>query len=170
MKTPTLLASLVLIALLPACALFNRYGEIEYNNLVVEQINKSSLSLEKTATLYNESIPDVVTEQDTFELGEMETSYEEAKNLLRETNGLLDLESRNVEQQTAVQSELEVYMSAGDLYLQSYAEMLAYYGDGKYKEDITQVETLDETLHSNYSTFIEANNDLVDVLESFVAK
>ena len=81
---------------------------------------------------------------------------------------LLVMESRSLDQENAVRIELETYRSAAEIYLETYATMLSYYKEGTYKEDISQVETLDETMHINYTTFIEANNDLVDMLESFV--
>ena len=163
------LSALLLIAFLPACALFNKYSEVEYNNLIVDQVNLASLAIEKTATLYNETLTEVVTEKDLLDLTEMQTSADEARNLVADSEKLYAFESRNVEQQTAVQAELQTYMEAGDLYLQSYSEMLDYYTSDAYKEDITQVKPIDEVLHTNYTTFIEANNDLVDILDSFVA-
>lgn len=170
MKKPVfVLSALLLIALLPACSLFSKYSEVEYNNLIVDHVNNTSLAIEKTATLYNETLPEVVTEKDTLDLGEMQTGADDARQLLADTEKLIAYESRNTEQQTAVIAELQTYMEAGDLYLQSYSEMLQYYVDGTYQDDITQVKPLDEILHTNYTTFIEANNDLVDILESFVA-
>jgi len=170
MKKPVFaLSALLLIALLPACSLFGKYSEVEYNNLIVDHVNNTSLAIEKTATLYNETLPEVVTEKDTLDLGEMQTGADDARQLLADTEKLIAYESRNTEQQTAVTAELQTYMEAGDLYLQSYSEMLQYYVDGTYQADITQVKPLDEILHTNYTTFIEANNDLVDILESFVA-
>lgn len=159
---------LFFIFLLPACELFSKYGEIEYNNLIVDRVNETSLAIEETATLYNETLPNEVTEKDIIDVTEMQVSYESALELLANMNELLELESRNMEQQNAVRTELQTYTSAGDLYLQSYSEMLTYYSTNAYVEDITQVEPIDESLHTNYTTFIEANNDLVDILESFV--
>lgn len=155
---------------LTSCSVWSKYSAVEYNNLIVNSIDESSAAIEETATLYNASIPDVVTEEEQIELSEMEKSYENALAHLKKTENLLTLESRNLEQQNAVGTELKTYQSAGKLYLETFAEMLDYYSSGAYQEDITQVEPLDEKLHTDYTTFIEANNDLVDVLESFVAE
>ncbi len=165
-STPALL--LLSAFILTGCSFLGKYSEIEYNNLVVEKVNEASLAVEATTSLYNETLPDVVTEESTIEIGEMENSYDEAVKLIEETDDLLILESRNLEQQNAVRTELETYRSAAQIYLESYEAMLSYYSEGTYKEDISQVETLDETMHTNYTTFIEANNDLVDTLESYV--
>lgn len=164
------LSALVLSSalLLAGCSFLGKYSEVEYNNKVVEKVNEVSLAIEATTTLYNDTLPDVVTEQDTIVTNEMEDSYDEAVSLLEETDDLLILEGRNLEQQNAVRTELETYRSAAQIYLESYAAMLDYYKGGTYKDDITQVEALDESLHVNYTTFIEANNDLVDTLESYV--
>lgn len=161
---------LVFTLLLSACELFGQYGEVEYNNLIVDKLNVTSPAIEATATLYNSTLPDIVTEQDIIETSEMKSAYETAQNYLADTNELLDLESRNVEQQNAVRAELQTYLTAADLYLQIFSEMLTYYSSSAQQEDISQVELLDEELHTNYTTFIEANNDLVDVLESFIAE
>ncbi len=170
MKSRTLpsLAFLSIALIFSGCSLFSKYGEIEYNNLIVEKINATSLAIEETATIYNETLPEVVTEKDTFDITEMQNSYNDAIEYLAEINTLLTLESRNTEQQNAVRTEIQTYTSAGNLYLQSYSEMLTYFGTTAYQEDITQVKPMDETLHLNYTTFIESNNDLVDTLDSFL--
>lgn len=160
---------LVSVFVLSGCSLLGKYSEVEYNNLVVEKINETSLAIEATTSLYNETLPDVVTEENIIVTDEMQGSYEAAVESLEDTADLLALEARNLEQQNAVRTELETYRSAAQIYLESYAAMLSYYSEGTYVEDISQVETLDETMHINYTTFIEANNDLVDTLESFVA-
>lgn len=162
---PTLLISSVSLF---GCSLLGKYSEVEYNNIVVEKINETSLAIEATTSLYNETLPDVVTEEDVIVTEEMQNSYEAAVESLEGTADLLVLEARNLEQQNAVRTELETYRSAGQIYLESYAAMLSYYSEGTYVEDISKVETLDETMHVNYTTFIEANNDLVDTLETFV--
>lgn len=153
---------------LTGCDSFGKYSEVEYNNLVVEEVNATSLAIENTTSLYNETLPDVVTEADVIETDVMETSYDEAIKSLEKTVDLLTVEARNLEQQNAVRTELETYRTAAELYLESYSAMLSYYSEGTYQEDISKVESLDETMHVNYTTFIEANNDLVDTLESYV--
>lgn len=170
MKKHILLCTLSFVLLLSGCELFSAYGEVEYNNLIVDRVNETSLAIEETATLYNETLPSEVTEQDEVDITEMNASYETALELLANMNELLELESRNTEQHSAVRTELQTYMSAGDLYLESYSEMLTYYSSGTYKENITEVENIDEDLHVNYTTFIEANNDLVDILDSFMTE
>lgn len=164
----SLLALLVPSVFLFGCSLLGKYSEVEYNNLVVEKINETSLAVEATTSLYNETLPEKVSEKDVIEVSGMQDAYDEAVKSLEKTADLLTLEARNLEQQNAVRTELETYRSAGQIYLESYATMLSYYSEGTYTEDLTQVETLDETMHVNYTTFIEANNDLVDTLETFV--
>jgi hypothetical protein len=133
-------------------------------------MNQSSLALEETTELYNQTLPGVITEEHEIDINEMEDSFKNAQKLFENSADLLNLESRNIEQQNAVRTELGTYRSAAELYLETYDAMLTYYRDGDYKEDLTKVETLDETLHTHYTTFIEANNDLVDTLESFVTQ
>ncbi len=168
MKKSTLALLLASSLFLFGCDSFGKYSEVEYNNLIVEEVNATSLTIEATTSLYNETLPDVVTEADTIETAAMETSYDDAVKALENTADLLTLEARNLEQQNAVRTELETYRSAAQIYLDSYSAMLSYYSEGIYKEDISQVESLDETMHNNYTTFIEANNDLVDSLETYV--
>lgn len=161
----TLLATL----LCSACS-FTKLGVIEYNNRTVEQINLTSAAIETSATLYNEVIPDVVTEQDEIKTSRMTSAHSEAQKEVNQTSKLLDLQSRNAEQEQATKESITVYLSAADLYLSSYEDMLNYYASEQYKEDIAKVQSLDESLHTHYTTFIEANNDLVEVLEGFVDK
>lgn len=172
--TPSMKKSLPALLLLGSlflfgCEGFGKYSEVEYNNLIVEELNKASLAIEETTSLYNDTLPDVITEADIIETDSMESSYDEAVSALEKTADLLTLEARNLEQQNAVRTELETYRSAAQIYLDSYSNMLSYYSEGTYKEDISQVKTLDETMHTDYTTFIEANNDLVDVLEAYVS-
>jgi len=163
-----LLKFLPLALLLTSCSLFSGLSEVEYNNRVVELTNLASTAIEQTATLYNETIPNKVTEQDEIDISQMETAYEEATKALEGTNDALNMESRNLEQQNAVQTALQTYLSAGELYLENYNTVIVYYSNSTYKDDVTKVEVYDESLHTSYTTFIEANNDLVEALDSFV--
>lgn len=165
---PISIATLALSVLLTSCTLFGSLSEIDYNNSIVETVNASSTAIEQTATLYNETIPSRVTEKDEIDLTQMQTAYDTAIDETEKIASALNLESRNLDQQTAVRTAVTVYESAATLYLESYKKTLSYYEDGTYKEDITQVNTLDESLHTAYTTFIEANNDLVDALELYV--
>jgi len=164
---PLRLLAILSILILSACAL-TKPSAVEYNNRVVEQINATSTKLEETATLYNDAIPDVVTEKDEIETSEMKTSFNQAKQALSQVGDILVLESRNEEQQAATIENTEVYIDAAQLYIEAYQNMLTYYESDTYVEDISQVQTLDETLHTHYTTFIEANNDLVETMENFV--
>jgi carbonic anhydrase len=166
-KTPLALTALAAL-FLTACTVFGKTSEVDYNNQVVETINEISSSIESTATLYNDTVPDVVNETDVIDVATMKTSYTEASDALEQLGSLLTLESRNIEQQNAVRTDLTTYQTAAEQYLATYDEMLTYYGEGEYAKDLTKVKTTDETLHTSYTTFIQANNDLVDTLESFV--
>lgn len=163
-----ILATITALSVLSACSVFTTYTTVEYNNFVVEKINASSSAIEETATLYNDTIPDIVTEQDEIEIEEMQTSYSAAKTAIDATEAALKYESRNEEQQIATRISLETYLSAADEYMAAYQVMLDYYEFDEYKEHIAEVETIDENLHTHYTTFIEANNDLVETLEQFV--
>lgn len=162
-------ALLFLPLLLASCSLFGKLGEVEYNNKVVDQINAVSTALEDSATLYNETVPDLVTEASEIDTISMNTSYSAATEALLKIDELRTIESRNMEQQNSVRTELQTYQSAAEDYLSIYSIMLDYYSTGTYKEDLSQVQDLDGDLHTHYTTFIQANNDLVEVLESYVS-
>ncbi|MFA5854809.1 MAG: hypothetical protein WC846_00750 [Candidatus Gracilibacteria bacterium] len=156
--------------LLTSCSLSNLLGgksTVDYNNAVVEKINAASAELEKTATLYNDLIPNKVTEKDTIDTAQMLAASTSATDALKATEDIATLESRNADQQAAVRPALETYRAAAQIYLDEYQKMLTYYA-GPYKDDITQVKPIDGSLHTAYTTFIEANNDLVSALESFL--
>lgn len=170
-KTPLFFFLFCILSLFASgCSWFGKLNTIEYNNEIVEVINETSTRLEKTATLYNETIPDLVTEQSAIDITEMKTEFDLALTWMNETNTLLSLEGKNLEQQNAVRNALETYQDLGTSYLTSYQTMLNYYENETYKEEIQTVEVLDKQLHSDYTAFIQTNNDLVNTLETFVAQ
>ena len=162
------LLPLVASLLLASCTMFGKLGEVEYYEAVVDQINEVSGPIEESATLYNETVPDLVTEASEVDTTNMQTSYNEASAALNESEGLLSLESRNIEQENQVRTELQTYQSAASDYLKLYEQMLTYYGTGAFKEDLSKVKSLNTDLHTSYTTFIQAHNELVEVLESYV--
>lgn len=162
-----IIALFTMIALLPACYI-SKESSVNYNNLIVEQMKLTTPAIEETATLYNATIPNPVTELTEIDTSEMQKSYDAAYDLLADLKPLTDLESREEEQQAQVSAELETYITAAELYFESYQTVLDYYGNETYKEDVTMVTQYDENLHTSYTTFIEANNDLAETLDSFM--
>jgi hypothetical protein len=145
-----------------------KHSTEEYHNMIVNQVNVSSPLIKETGTLYTSTIPDIVTEKDEIDTSKMEEVYEEALNELEEMKPLLEIESKNEEQQTVARESITIYLEAAQQYLESFSTTLEYYSSGAYKEDITQVDDLDATLHEHFNVFIEANNDLSTSLETFV--
>jgi hypothetical protein len=145
-----------------------KYSAVEYNNRIVEQINGSSSLIEESAALYNKVIPNTMTEQIEIDTVGMNELFRQSSQALNSTKRLVNLESRKEEQALETQAGINTYIAAGDFYLSTYEKMLTYYSTDAYKEDISQVASLDETLHEHFTTFIEANNDLVEILEAFV--
>jgi hypothetical protein len=168
MKKTPLAFSFAAALLLTACSVFGKLSDVDYNNQVVESINATSTVIETTATLYNDTVPNVVNETDVVDTAAMQSSYDQASTSLKGLADLLSLEGRDIEQQNAVRTDLETYQTAGEQYLQTYSDMLTYYSTDEYQKDISKVKTIDENLHTGYTTFIQANNDLVDTLDSFV--
>ncbi len=169
MKKSLLALILSASVLLSACSVFEKLSDVDYNNQVVESVNATSTIIETTATLYNDTVPNVVNETDVIDTAAMQISYDEAKTALEDIADLVTLEARDIEQQNSIRTDLETYQTAGEQYLQTYSDMLNYYSTNEYQNDISKVKTIDESLHTGYTTFIQANNDLVDTLESFVA-
>lgn len=154
---------------LTGCSLLTKYGYIEYNNLIVEDVkNLISPAIEESIQAYDAAIPDFVTEEETIDSAAMETSYDTAKSAVNEIGGLTSLKSKDAEQEAAVRAALTVYKSASEMYLEVYEKMLDYYASKAYLEDISMVNGFDEDLHQNYTIFQEAHNDLVETLKSFV--
>lgn len=154
---------------LTACS-FASYSAVEYNNLVAEEVNLSSGAIESTATAYNSLIPSRVDETTVIPVKEIEESYEVAMETLGGVEKLLELTSKDPGQQSALQTAITTYLAAAEAYLETYGKTLAYYESETYKEDLSQVAVLDEQLHTDYTTFIEANNDLSSAMESYVNK
>lgn len=168
MKKTTLAFSFAAALLLTSCSVFNKLSDVEYNNQVVAGINSISTVIEETATLYNDTVPNVVNETDTVDTTAMQSKYTESMDALKNLDSLLTIEGRNIEQQNAVRTGLQTYQTAADQYLQTYNDMLTYYSGAEYQQDVSKVKSIDENLHTGYTTFIQANNDLVDTLDSFV--
>ncbi|MEK9166869.1 MAG: hypothetical protein AAB836_01055 [Patescibacteria group bacterium] len=163
-----ILVVISMFAVLSGCEYFSKLNNIEYNNKVVEQVNLTSTQIEKTASIYNTTVPTVVTESTEISAEEMSTELSAAQDLLKKIEDLYILESKNADQQAAVLAGLEVYKSKSEAYLAAYEAMNTYYGSGEYKTDVSKVTDLDENIHTTYSAFIEENNTLVGVLDSFV--
>ncbi len=164
-----ILTGLALFTILSGCTFFSKFNAVEYNNAVVGKINEISAQIEKTADIYNETVPTIVRENMEINTETMELELESAKDFLSKVDGLSSLESKNLEQQNAVGEALKTYKNSAETFLKDYEAMLAYYKDGTYKTDISQVTIIDETIHADYSAFIEVNNTLVSTLEQYVA-
>jgi hypothetical protein len=162
-----LIASFALLAVLSGCALF-KYTSIEYNNFVANEINESSHLFEDSGDIYAVSIPDDVTELDEIDTVEMTKIYNQMSKSVKEVEALLGLQSKNIDQEQASKAAIQTYLSAGNSYLESYSKMLAFYTEGTYLQEITRVQEFDADLSTHYNTFLEANNDIVDILEEFV--
>ena len=159
---------LILVIAFSGCDFFTKLSEIEYNNRVVENLNNTSLALEETTNLYNDSIPSIVTEESEIDVSALKSSLETSKTFLKEIEALKTLESKNLEQETQVENSLNSYITTAEEYFSAYEEMLNYYESGEFKKDISLVTPIDESIHINYSAFINANNDLVGLLDSFM--
>ena len=168
MKKFAIINAFALLALTLFTACTFRYSAVEYNNRVVEQINESSSLIEESAALYDNVRPDTMTEQIELDAAGMLELYRQSTQALTSTKRLLNLESRREDQALDTRAGIDTYTAAGDFYLGTFEKMLEYYSTEAYKEDISQVATLDETLHQHFTTFIAANNDLVEILETFV--
>ena len=140
---------------------------VEYNDKIVAEIQESSQTLQSSVESYLASIPEKITEETTVETDSMEDSFKAAQKTLKSNQKLLTLASKNLEQETEVKKAVATYLSTAQSYLDSYQEMLTYY-EGAYQEDPNQVPKLNAKLHANYSTFIEANNDLAGLLQVYV--
>ncbi len=159
----TISSLIIATLLLTGCKL----TEIEYNDQIAASINESSGLIETTILKYDDSIPDTVTEISEIETLEMEMSLSAAKDTMPSINSLMLLQSTSTEQQEAVQTELENYISLAEAYLAKYEETLNYYKNGTYIEDLTMVSVYDKEVYEMCNAFIESNNSLVEILESY---
>ncbi|MBU1018378.1 MAG: hypothetical protein ABII07_03335 [Patescibacteria group bacterium] len=147
---------------------FEKLSPIQYNNKVVESLNQTSETIENTILVYDISIPDLVTEESEIDTTDMETSYDLAKEIISNSASILELSSKDEAQQTEVRVEFQNYISLGEEYLAKYLAMIEYYKTGLYLEDLSLVTEHDTTIYDAYNTFIESNNTLVDILESYI--
>ncbi|MBI4127154.1 hypothetical protein HY463_00430 [Candidatus Peregrinibacteria bacterium] len=163
-----ILTGLALFAVISGCSFFSTMSAVEYNNAVVGKINEISAQIEKAADTYNEVVPTIVRENTEINTELMESELESAQDLFAQVDGLSSLKSKNLEQQNAVAEALKSYKSTAETFFTDYEKMLTYYKDGTYKTDVSQVTAMDESIHADYSAFIESNNALVSTLDLYV--
>jgi hypothetical protein len=141
---------------------------IDYNNTVVDILNATSDAIETTTFVYDESVPNLVTETSEIDVPAMQEAYDAAQAEMFNAASVLQLVGSNAEQQAAVSAEFSNYLELGNAYLATYKDMIGYYSDGYFATDLDGVATYDELLHYEYNDFIDSNNALVDILASYV--
>lgn len=147
---------------------FSKLSTVQYNHEVVTTLNSTSEVLENIIFIYDESIPDLVTEESEITPETMVESLETAQLALEDAKKILLLESKDENQQADVRAEFENYLTLGEQYLLKYSELVDYYNTGAYLEDLTLVSQYDTEIYDTYNTFIESNNVLVDILEGYI--
>lgn len=150
------------------CLNSDKLSAIQYNNKFVETINATSATVEESTNIYDKQIPNIVTEDSTIEVTALETTLGESRTQISEAESITTLQSRNNEQQTAVQAEFPEFLELAKAYLGTYTLMVAYYKNGEYKQNLDKVSIFDEDLHTQYNDFIASHNKLVDILAEFV--
>ncbi len=162
------IAFLAVLTLLTGCSGSGKLSAIQYNNQFVETINTASAAIEESTSIYDEQVPNIVTEDSTVDVAPLETALATAQTQITAAEALAALQSKNEEQQAATQAELATFMTLAKTYLDSYAAMIAYYKGGEYKENLDKVAAFDQDLHKQYNDFITSHNKLVDLLAGFV--
>lgn len=164
MKKSLLVILSTLLLVVSGCG---ELSTIEYNNLIAQTLDDNSSLIKEIITAYDSSIPDIVTEQTEIDTSNMETALQNAKMKNAEISTLLNLTSQNLEQETAAEEELTVYISLSESCLDAYMEMLNYYESGNYKTNLESVSEYDTEIYKNYNALIESNNKLADILEEY---
>lgn len=171
MKTRNLfigIAFSVIALFMSGCLSDGSLSAIEYNNTVVEMLNVTSTVIEDTTSVYDSSIPNIVTEESEIDSAAMEESLASTKNQLQEAESILLLVSKNADQQAAVSAEFTNYLSLAEAYVSTYETVVSYYSSGEYVDNLDLVAEHDENLHNEYNAFIDSNNTLVDILASYI--
>jgi len=163
-----LLSSLFVALALLAFSCSRGLSPIEYNNAVVDVLNKTSAAVQNSTTVYDAGIPSIVTETAAIDTSALQTAYTEMETQIQSASSILSLKSKNAEQETAVLAEFKNYLEISQEYLVLYAEMTAYYTDGTFSTDLEKVSEYDDSLHATYNEFIDSNNKLVDILGEYV--
>ena len=141
---------------------------VEYNNEVVEILNKTSAKIEESTVLYDETIPNIVTENSTIDVTKLKTVFDETALQVEAAKIASTLTSRDPDQQTQVREGFWNYLTFAETYLTNYEEMINYYVNNEFKENLDGVSKYDQDLHVQYNDFIESNNTLVDILSQYV--
>ncbi|KKR25904.1 MAG: hypothetical protein UT55_C0025G0001, partial [Candidatus Peregrinibacteria bacterium GW2011_GWE2_39_6] len=122
----TLLISLLIVILgFAGCLNSGKLSTVEYNNKIVETLNKTSAAIETTTQIYDSTVPNVVTEEAIIDSLALTASYEAAKKeIIAAETTLTTLKSKNVEQIQNVQPEFTNYITLGKNYLATYETMM----------------------------------------------
>lgn len=161
-----LLALSTLTLSLSACSLFAP-STVEFHNRVVAEVNESSLALEQSLHEYSQAIPSEVNEETRPDLSSMQVIYQHSNDELEDVLKLLELEGKNLKQVDSARLALATYLKAAQAYQDQYQKILTYYSQSPLS-GLEQVAPLNEALYTHYNTFTEANNDLVEVMASFL--
>lgn len=141
---------------------------IEYNNEIVGALNSTADAIEETTTVYDTAVPNIVTETSVIDTIAMQDAYNLSQTSLTEAETVMALTSKDADQEVAVKTEFQNYLTQADAYLAIYSNMMDYYSSGTFAEELDGVATYDEQLHAQYNFFIDSNNALVDILDQYV--
>lgn len=149
------------------CSLMS-LSTVNYNNRIVSEMAELSDTVSLSSSTYNETLPSPVTEQSEIETSVMSTAMNAINGDLIDIDDLLNLKSKDDEQELQVRAKLQSYLEAANAYATAYSEMLNYYESEEFREDITKVKVHDDALYEAYNDFVQANNELAETLERYV--
>ncbi len=160
-----LLLSLGVTSLLfTGCAM----DSISYNNAVVDHTEEISVAWDNAYQAYIDNVPVDINETTVVDVTAMQTNYDTLSLLVGEVEtDLMTKESRNTEQQAAVQASLTQYQSAANDYLAVYQEILNYY-EGDFASNLGNAWPLEDKLYDADDVWVDAHNSLGDVLNSYI--
>lgn len=145
-----------------------KLSAVEYNNAVVQILNDTSAAIEETTQAYDKSVPNVVTEESEVDVEALKAARQEALSTITLADQVVNLKSQEESQQMEVKQAFVEYTELATNYLSSYQEMISYYENKEFVENLDKVAVYDEELHAQYNEFIAANNTLVDILGKYV--
>lgn len=146
----------------------NTINEMDFYNLYVNELNKTSKIVEELQTNYNNSIPLEVkaTDQINFDISDKQnavTALSALKSSLMEKN----IKIAETDKQQKIESLLQEYMSKTDAYLQKYEEVGNYYANKTYQTDTASAVEYEKQIQQVYSDYQTAEENIYDQIAAY---
>ena len=143
-------------------------NEMDFFNMYVEELNKTSTQIEGLQANYETNVPIEIKAEDEINFDTSDkTAAEQALADLKTTLLNSSAKIEDTGKQTILESNLQEYAAKYEAYLTVYAETGTYYASQTYKTDITTAATYESQIQQAYANYQTAEQSLFDQIEEY---